>query len=111
MQSTVSKKIKYYRECLGWSQERLALEADLDPSFVGRIERGQANPTVSTVGKIIDAMGVSVTEFFDEKDTQEVEPAFKRIEIQLKSLSSKERTEVADIITKIVDLSKGLHEK
>ncbi len=40
------------RTDLGWSQERLALEADLDRTRVGEIERGIANPTLDTLDKI-----------------------------------------------------------
>jgi XRE family transcriptional regulator, regulator of sulfur utilization len=40
------------RSEMGWSQERLALEADLDRTRVGEIERGLANPTIGTLDKI-----------------------------------------------------------
>ncbi len=39
------------------SQERLALEAEVDRTRLGEIERGEANPTIDTLTKIAIALG------------------------------------------------------
>jgi len=39
------------------SQEKLALEADIDRTRMGAIERGQANPTIDTLEKIAEVLG------------------------------------------------------
>jgi len=65
------------RELIGWnlrklrverglSQERLALEASIDRSYVGRIERGEENVTISVLEALSVAMGVKVGSFFTE---------------------------------------------
>jgi transcriptional regulator with XRE-family HTH domain len=46
----------------GLTQERLALDADVTTSALGRVERGLANPTWRTLKRIIAALGVSLTE-------------------------------------------------
>lgn len=48
------------RSDLGWSQERLALEADLDRTRVGEIERGVANLTIDTLDKIATVLKQTV---------------------------------------------------
>jgi transcriptional regulator with XRE-family HTH domain len=39
------------------SQERIALEAEVDRTRLGEIERGEANPTIDTLNKIARALG------------------------------------------------------
>jgi len=46
------------------SQERLALEANVDRTRAGEIERGEANPTVDTLSRIAGVLGVSLGTLF-----------------------------------------------
>jgi transcriptional regulator with XRE-family HTH domain len=39
------------------SQERLALEANIDRTRTGEIERGEANPTIDTLAQIAKVLG------------------------------------------------------
>ena len=58
-----SNKVKKLREKLGLSQERLARLADVSTNTVINIESGkQQNPTIETVKKIANALGVSIEE-------------------------------------------------
>jgi DNA-binding XRE family transcriptional regulator len=50
----------------GFSQERLAGEADIDRTYVGRLERVLENPTVGILEKLAGALSVPITEFFVE---------------------------------------------
>lgn len=58
----------------GLSQERLALEANVDRSYVGRVERGMENVTVSTLEALAQAMGIHVSALFDEVDPKAGRP-------------------------------------
>jgi XRE family transcriptional regulator, regulator of sulfur utilization len=51
--------VRQQRERLGWSQERLAESADLNRSYVGELERGQAVPSLITLDKLARALGLS----------------------------------------------------
>ncbi len=42
------------------SQEQLALLAEVDRSYVGRIERGDNNVAILTLAKLCKALGVTV---------------------------------------------------
>lgn len=44
------------------SQEALAVDAGVDRSYVGRIERGVENPTVETLDRLAKALDVSAAE-------------------------------------------------
>lgn len=52
----------------GFSQERLAFEAGFDPSFLGRLERGETGVTVATIAAICRALRVTLEQFFEAFD-------------------------------------------
>ena len=56
----LGKRIRARRRELGLSQEAMANEAGLDRSYVGRIERGEHNPTFLAVIKLCRAMRCDV---------------------------------------------------
>lgn len=65
---TIGWNVRRLRVAKGLSQERLALEANIDRSYVGRVERGIENVTVSTLEALATAMGVHVAALFQEVD-------------------------------------------
>lgn len=56
----LGKRIRAKRRELGMSQEELALEAGLDRSYVGRVERGENNLTFVSLVRICRALGCDV---------------------------------------------------
>lgn len=55
------KNLKKYRNKKGWSQEKLAREADLSYQTVIKIERGYIrSPRLETVIKLAKALSVSI---------------------------------------------------
>lgn len=60
----VSKRIAELRKAKGFTQERLAEEADIDRVALANIETGRRRPTVITIYKIAVALNVEVKEFF-----------------------------------------------
>jgi len=48
----------------GLTQERLALAAGFDPSFVSRVERGRTAASLHTLAALCGSLGVSLAEFF-----------------------------------------------
>ena len=52
----------------GFSQDKLAEKADLDRTFISRIERGVRNPGVKTLLRIARALEVSIGELFKGVD-------------------------------------------
>ena len=58
----------------GLSQERLALASNIDRSYVGRVERGSENVTVSTLEAFAAVLGVPVAALFAEPAVGELAP-------------------------------------
>lgn len=50
----------------GLTQEDLALAADVDRGYLGRVERGDNNVAVLTLLKIAQALGVSIKDIMKE---------------------------------------------
>jgi transcriptional regulator with XRE-family HTH domain len=57
------------------SQESLAVDAGVDRSFVGRIERGLENPTVETLEKFSNVLGIAPYELLLPVKANERPPA------------------------------------
>ena len=60
----LGEAIRRARSELGLSQEALAVDADLDRSYMGGIERGEHNLTVMNVVKIAGALRVQPSVLF-----------------------------------------------
>jgi len=56
----VGKSIKERRKTLRVTQPQVAELADISVNTLYKIERGQANPTLETLTKIADVLGVEV---------------------------------------------------
>ncbi|MEQ3659878.1 MAG: helix-turn-helix transcriptional regulator [Glaciecola sp.] len=53
----IGQNIRKAREVKGYSQEKLALNAKVDRSYLGRIERGEANITLDILYQLASAIG------------------------------------------------------
>ncbi len=62
--SLVGAKIREIRKNKGLTQEKLGEKAGFHFSYIGRIERGQKNISLSTLNDLATALGVGVHEFF-----------------------------------------------
>ncbi|MFT3816490.1 MAG: helix-turn-helix transcriptional regulator [Rubrivivax sp.] len=58
--------LRRVREARSISQERLALLAEVDRSYVGRIERGDNNPALLTLVRLAGALEISVATLLAE---------------------------------------------
>jgi len=62
----VAMRLRQLREGQQISMRTLAKRSGLSANALSMIERGRASPSVSTLYKIAEALGVSITEFFGE---------------------------------------------
>jgi transcriptional regulator with XRE-family HTH domain len=58
----VGTNVRRARQAAGLTQEQLALEAKIDLTYAGGIERGRRNPTVKVLARIAEALGVEPAE-------------------------------------------------
>lgn len=60
----LGRNIRTIRKDKGLSQENLALEAEVDRAYLGRVERGERNITILSLTKITEALDVSLSQLF-----------------------------------------------
>jgi transcriptional regulator with XRE-family HTH domain len=56
------ERLRTLRKAAGLSQERFALDCNLDRSYVGAIERGERNVSLRYVDRFAKALGVTMSE-------------------------------------------------
>lgn len=64
---TIAANTREIRESRGLSQETLALEADVDRTYVSQIERGVANPSLRVLFQIAAVLDVPTAELLYAK--------------------------------------------
>lgn len=57
-------QLRQLRRDKGWSQEKLAEEADMHRTYLAGIERSLRNPSLENLVKLANAVGVSMAELF-----------------------------------------------
>lgn len=71
----VGMQIRLLRQQRDLTQEALAARAGLHTNYIGQVERAERVPTVTTLDKIVQALGISYAEFFSVIDTPNSSPA------------------------------------
>ncbi len=65
LQQKIGEKIKEIRESKMISQQNLAAMCNFEKGNMSRIESGRTNPTIETIYKISQALGVKMVELID----------------------------------------------
>ena len=73
----LGNEIRRRREALNWTLPDLAERAGLTPNYIGTIEKGQRDPSVSTLRAIAHGLGIELGELFGQ--VPEVSPAAMEI--------------------------------
>lgn len=60
----VGDRIRILRTEKGLSQEELAHRAGVSTSHIGKLERGEKNPSLSSIEKITNALGITLEDLF-----------------------------------------------
>ena len=61
----LSRAVKAARRRADLSQEALALQAGINRSYVGQIERGVGNPSLRVIVRLADTLGLDVGDLLD----------------------------------------------
>lgn len=101
----VAARIKYFRHVRDFSQEDLALRANINPAYFGQVERGLKCPTIDTLYKIARALDVPLPELLR---TDALPSSSSDGNLRLKELLSRvpedKLDKVLNVIEDIVDL-------
>jgi transcriptional regulator with XRE-family HTH domain len=61
----LGQRLARRRRTLGWSRYRLAQSLGVSRDYLGKVERGQASPTVEMLQRIAKALGVKPGQLLD----------------------------------------------
>lgn len=67
-QAVLAKNVRELREAKGLSQEMLALESEVDRTYVSQIERGMCNPSLRVLHQIASVLKVPMAELHKVPD-------------------------------------------
>jgi transcriptional regulator with XRE-family HTH domain len=73
----IGERLRELREARNISMRALAARSGLSANALSMIERGKASPSVSTLYKLSDALGVSITSFFGSDSERKQAVFFK----------------------------------
>ena len=92
----VGARIRQLRKQKGYTKEQLAFESNMHPAQIGHIERGTQSSTVDTLEKIINALDISIQDFFsfEEISLNKENP----LKLFLNTLSQDELNDVSTIL-------------
>lgn len=62
----LAQAIRFYRKKLNQTQERLGELADLNPKYIGEVERCEKTISVDALARIAAAVKVPLSDFFKE---------------------------------------------
>jgi transcriptional regulator with XRE-family HTH domain len=66
IQEKFGQRVKELRLAKNLSQEKLANIAEIDRTYMTSLENGRRNVSLQNIDKIINALGVSFKDFFDD---------------------------------------------
>lgn len=101
----VGENIRNSRQKRGLSQERLALKAGLNTSYLGQIERGEKSPTISVIDKIASALLIDIKDIFESDLKQEniiTTEFIDRIVYELNGRTTEEQKDVYHFIQQLL---------
>lgn len=108
--SSIGIQIRLLRKSKDLSQEELAFKAGVHPTYIGQVERGEKNLTISSLHQITNALEISLDDFFSvlepKHDSKENLPFQLIIEL-LQDLNINEQKQLYEILIQIVDLKKS----
>ena len=65
----IGQRLRTYRQRMNLTQEELAERADLHYTYIGQVERGEKNLTITSLEKITRSLKISFSDLF--KDIEE----------------------------------------
>lgn len=69
----IGARITQLRKQRNLSQQKFAYAADMERTYLNHIEKGRKNISVNTLQKVTAALGVSLKDFFDDKEFEHYE--------------------------------------
>lgn len=67
LRTILAENLRQFRKSQGYSQEELASRCELHRTYIGSVERGERNVSLSTLAVLAKALGVGVPELLTKR--------------------------------------------
>ena len=95
----VGERIVELRISKGLTTNKLANLSGVSQSHLREIELGKRNPTVETLSFFCDALGISLSDFFNENNNDNINPMLLSA---IKKLSEEQQMHLAELIISLL---------
>lgn len=95
----IGQRIRKYRLGLGLSQEIISERADLTPAHYSHIERGNTKPSLPTLIRIANVLGVSLDELLCDNVDKSLHVRVKDVDRLLEDCTQQEIKALTEILT------------
>lgn len=102
----VGERIRIIRCQRKISVEALALQCDINPAYLGCVERGLQNPTLLTLERISSGLEVGIEELFrkPESSFNSTSAAFQHIKSAMADLTPEQAKKLVQIIDAVIEM-------
>jgi len=84
MGATIGERIRAVREKKGWSQYKLAKEADVQPSTISQIESGaRQKPSIAVLQKVANALSLTVSQLLGQTNEDDFQDLLQNEEVKM----------------------------
>lgn len=100
LKKQIGQRLREFRNAKGYSIEELAHIADMNAVHLASLERGEKNITLSTLEKVVTALGISLTDVFSF-ETKVAQPEYPTVD-KASTLMKQMTPEEQDFILKTI---------
>lgn len=102
----LGRRIRALRKSKGLTQQELGAECGINYKYVGAIERGEENPSLSILQRISQGLGVEILELFRFSHEQRDPAKLRKDLIDTINQIGKSETEKLQLILKVINALK-----
>lgn len=88
LNQNISMNLKKIRQARGYSLDLVAEQTGVSKSMLGQIERGEANPTIGTIGKIVSGLRVELSDLLGTPE-ESVYPIYRELLVPTKEVKGR----------------------
>lgn len=94
------KRVKALRKAMNISQLDFAHLCELQPGYITNLENGKQNPTLLTINKVAEGLGISPCDLIADEvpKVREEDAWINKVSIAMKGLSAKDRKRMYELV-------------
>lgn len=106
----VAHRLSQRRKALGLTQEQVANKANVHPTYIGQVERGEKNITVRKLSEICNALDYGLDELFEKMPSSKEGKTSIPYQcfLLISDQTEDEQKDLMQILKNIVELKNGL---